>query len=149
MSKERGGSLIFFLSGIYGLIFSIQFPMGRLMEPGPGVFPLFLSILLLVSGLLTFLSGRGKRIETKDRSGFVKKWITPLQIVALTVIYILVLERLGYLVTSFLYLFLLLFWVSRYRLWMASGLAVLIGMGSWYFFVRILLIRLPGGVLNW
>ena len=51
MTKERGGSLIFLAAGIYGLVFSTGLPFGRWNEPGPGVFPLALSILLCISGL--------------------------------------------------------------------------------------------------
>jgi hypothetical protein len=45
MTKDRATSVLFLLTGIYGLYFSIQLPMGRWNEPGPGVFPITLSIL--------------------------------------------------------------------------------------------------------
>jgi hypothetical protein len=56
-----------------------------------------------------------------------------------------VLTALGYLVTSILYLFALFFWVSRYRVWFAAGMAVACGAGSWLFFEILLKTPLPKG----
>ena len=148
MNKERVGGLIFILTGIYGFIFSIQLPLGRLNEPGPGVLPLSLSTLLCISGILWLILGKGGGRE-KARMGlreFIKKSLTPLQIVVLTTAFIFLLSLLGYLVGSMLYLFLLFLWVSRYKLWVAAGLAVVIGGGSWYFFGKLLAVQLPKGL---
>jgi hypothetical protein len=78
--------------------------------------------------------------------GFIRKLLTPLQIVVLTAGFIFLLSRLGYLVASTLYLFLIFLWVSRYKLWAAVGLAIVIGGGSWYFFGKLLAVQLPKGL---
>ncbi len=150
MTKERGGSLIFLAAGIYGLILSIGLPLGRWNEPGPGVFPLSLSILLCVSGIVWFTRGKGKRKE-KETAGLrelVRKFATPLQIAGLTVGFILALEPMGYLLASIFYLFALFVWVSRYRLWIGAVLAITFGAGSWLFFGRLLSTPLPMGFLS-
>jgi len=149
MTKERGGGLIFLAIGIYGLIFSIPLPLGRWNQPGPGVFPLSLSILLCMFGISWFIHGRtkGERKEGAGLVGFVRKYATPLQIVGLTGAYILTLESLGYLLASTLYLFVLLIAVSRYRIWIAAALAVAFGAGSWLFFDKLLATPLPQGLL--
>jgi len=149
MSKERGGSLIFLAAGIYGLIFSIQLPLGRWNQPGPAVFPLSLSILLCVFGVSWFIRGKGN-VEKKETVGlgeFLRKFITPIQIVVLTAAFILTFNSLGYLLASMLYLFVLFFWVSRYRFWTALGLAIAFGTGSWLFFGKVLTTSLPQGFL--
>jgi putative tricarboxylic transport membrane protein len=150
MTKEQGGGLIFLAAGVYGLIFSIQLPLGRWNEPGPGVFPLALSILLCATGLGWTLQGRSKRqIEKRfNWQEFLEKLATPLKIGALTLAYILVLDRVGYLLTSLLYVFVLFWWVSRYKLWIAAGLAILLGVGSWLFFQRLLAVQLPKGFFS-
>ena len=149
MSKERGGSLIFLAAGIYGLIFSIQLPLGRWNQPGPAVFPLSLSILLCVFGVSWFIQGKGnaEKKETVCLGGSVRKFITPIQIVALTAAFILTFDSLGYLLASILYLFVLFLWVSRYRFWTALGLAIAFGAGSWLFFGKVLTTSLPKGFL--
>ena len=149
MSKERGGSLIFLAAGIYGLIFSIQLPLGRWNQPGPAVFPLSLSILLCIFGVSWFLQGKGEteKKETVSLRGFLQKLTTPVQIVGLTAAFILTFELLGYLLASTIYLFVLFFWVSRYRFWTALGLAIAFGAGSWLFFGKVLTTSLPKGFL--
>jgi putative tricarboxylic transport membrane protein len=149
MSKEGSGGLIFLAAGIYGLIFSIQLPLGKWNQPGPGVFPLSLSILLCIFGVSWFVHGKrkGERKETVSLEGFVRKFITPLQIVGITGAFILTLGLFGYLLTSTLYLFILFLWVSRYRLWTAFVLAVAFGAGSWLFFEKLLTMSLPKGFL--
>ena len=149
MTKERGGSLIFLAAGIYGLVFSARLPLGRWNEPGPGVFPLSLSILLCLFGISWFTQGKGKgeKKEAVSLKGFVRKFITPLQIIGLTAAFILTLEPLGYLLTSTFYIFVLFFWVSRYGLWIAVVLAIAFGPGSWFFFEKLLATPLPKGFL--
>ena len=150
MTKERGGSLIFLAAGIYGLFFSIQLPLGRWNEPGPAVFPLGLSIFLCIFGISWFLQGKGKgeKKEPASPRGFIQKFTTPIQIVSLTAAFILTFELLGYLLASTIYLFVLFFWVSRYRLWTALVLAIAFGAGSWLFFEKLLATPLPKGFLS-
>jgi hypothetical protein len=90
MTKERAGGLIFLFTGIYGFIFSIQLPFGKLNEPGPGVLPLGLSTLLGISGLLWLVLGKGGGREKARMGlhGFLRKSRTPLQIVVLTCAFI-------------------------------------------------------------
>jgi putative tricarboxylic transport membrane protein len=153
MINDRVASLLFLCSGIYGFIFSVQLPMGRWNEPGPGVFPVTLSALLLLSGVAWFIRGKGGATERAegektDRFALIKNLATPLKIVGLTALLILVFNPVGYLIASTLYLFILLLWVSRYRVIVSAALAVAIGVGSWYFFAKILAVQLPQGFLS-
>jgi len=150
MTKERGGSIIFLAAGIYGFIFSIQLPLGRWNQPGPAVFPLALSILLCIFGVSWFIRGKGEREKqgTVSLKEFVHKFMTPIRIVGLTAAFVLTFEPLGYLLGSTLYLFVLFFWVSRYRLWTALALAIAFGAGSWLFFGKLLATPLPMGFLS-
>ena len=148
MSKERGGGLIFLVAGIYGLIFSIPLPLGQWNQPGPAVFPLAVSILLCVSGAWWFVQGRGEqgRGAATGLGEFVRRFATPIRIVGLTAVFILLVEPLGYLLTSTLYMFIMFLWVSRYRLWLAAVLATSVGVGSWLFFEKLLSTPLPNGL---
>ncbi len=152
MNKERAGSLIFLFFGIYGFILSLRLPLGNWKEPGPGFLPLGLSILLCVFGALWLMMGGkygGEEIRRKMVwSELGRKLITPGKILAVTIGYAVFLERAGYLLVSFLFVFVLFYWISQVRLWIALGLAILIGGGSWYFFGHILGLPLPQGILN-
>ncbi|MEW6334698.1 MAG: tripartite tricarboxylate transporter TctB family protein [Thermodesulfobacteriota bacterium] len=152
MTRDRTASLLFLAVGIYGFFYSLQLPMGRWNEPGPGVFPIALSILLLVSGVSWFILGRprgaDKDLREKVRWGdTLKALATPLKITGVTALLILVFHHAGYLVSATLYLFVLLFWVSRYRFIVSLPLALAIGVGSWYFFHKLLSVQLPKGLL--
>jgi putative tricarboxylic transport membrane protein len=148
MVNERLASLAFLLVGAYGFIFSVQLPVGKWREPGPGVFPLALSILLCFFGVLWFIRGKGKRRETSvDRLEAIGKLSAPLKIVAATAALVIAWDRLGYLLTSSLYMFLLFFWVSRHKCVIAVELAIAIGVGSWLFFDKLLAVQLPAGLL--
>ena len=150
MTKERGGGLIFLAAGIYGLIFSVQFPLGRWNQPGPGVFPLGLSILLCICGISWCIQGKGtgEKREPVGLGRVVRRFMIPLQIVGVTAAFILTFELLGYLLASSLFLFLLFFRVSRYGFWTALMLAVACGAGSGLFFGKLLSTPLPGGILS-
>jgi hypothetical protein len=152
MNKERAGSLIFLFFGIYGLILSLRLPLGNWREPGPGFLPLGLSILLCVSGGLWLMMGAKYRKEEIQRKmvwrELGRKLITPGKILGVTTVYAIFLERAGYPLASFLYIFVLFYWISQVRIGIAFLLAILIGGGSWYFFGHILGVPLPQGILN-
>ena len=150
MSHERAGSLIFLFVGIYGFIFSLKLPLGKLNEPGAGMIPLGISVLLILSGVFWFAHGKMKGGEDKTTVSwrdFGKKLGTPATIVGITGAAILLLQRAGYLITAALYIFLLLHWVSRLKFWVSLGSALLIGLGTWYFFDKILAVQLPAGLM--
>jgi putative tricarboxylic transport membrane protein len=143
MNKDRGGGLIFLLTGVYGLIFSHTLPMGRWNEPGPGAFPFVLAVLLAFSGIMAIARAKGKKEEKQKRWDFLRNLLTPFYIVLLTLGFILTLERVGYVASTLVYLFILFFGVCRYKLPLAAGMAAVFGLGSWYFFVKILGVQLP------
>jgi putative tricarboxylic transport membrane protein len=146
MNKKRAAGVIYLIVGIYGVIFSSTFPMGKWNEPGPGIFPISISILLCISGVFWFIFGNEKeakaRITWREKA---PKLGTPSKILFTTTAFVLTLEELGFLFGVLVYLFVLLFWVSRYKLWIALSTATFIGVGSWYFFGKILSVKLPMG----
>ena len=144
MNKEHVGGLIFLLTGIYGLIFSLGLPMGRWNEPGPGAFPFGLAVLLAFSGIMIIARAKSKKEEEEGKARpFLHNLITPLLIVLLTLSFILTLERVGYVSSVLVYLFVLFFGICRYKLPLAAGMAVVFGLGSWYLFAKILGVQLP------
>lgn len=146
MSKDRAASLIFLFIGIYGLIFSINIPMGEWQSPGPGIFPLGISIVLCLSGAAWFFANRKRiPIETVSWRTVGKNAVRPLKVVGITLIFILLMDRTGYLLGSSLYLFTLLLLVSRYRFLVALAFAAALGGGSWFFFAKLLGVELPMG----
>jgi hypothetical protein len=146
MNKKRAGALVFLIVGLYGTILSLFLPMGKWGTPGAGAYPLIVSVLLTLSGVVIFF--REQAVERIDWRETLKQQWAPLQIIVFTGGFIFGLERLGYLLTASFYAFTLLFFVSRYRLWKAIGLAILIGVGSWFVFGKLFETQLPEGMLG-
>ena len=116
MQGKKIASAFYLAVGIYGLLFSRSLPMGRWTEPGPGVFPLAVSALLCLWGVLGLIPGiKGGRPQepgiTWREIGGAKG--LPLRISLLTAAFIPLLGVAGYLTASVLYLFSLLFWVEN------------------------------------
>lgn len=146
MTKDTIGGLFFLFVGAWVFSLSIKLPIGRLAEPGPALFPLSLSVLLCLTGALILFSGKGKtKIDWREES---KKIAKPSAIALLTLAFIIFLGPLGYLVTSFLYLFSLFCFVCRFRWFVAVVLSGTLAVGSWYLFGNILGIQLPPGPWN-
>jgi hypothetical protein len=146
MTKDHIGGLFFLFVGVWVFSLSIKLPIGKLAEPGSALFPLSLSILLSITGILIFFSGKGKP-KIDWRMDF-RNMAKPLAISLLTLAFIIFLGRLGYLVTSLLYLFSLFFFVCRFRLFVALILSGILATGSWYLFGNILGIQFPPGLWN-
>jgi hypothetical protein len=146
VNRKRAGGLVLLAAGVYGLILSLYLPMGKWNEPGAGAFPLIVSILLCLSGF--FICVRAGEQDIAVLSDILRRQWIPFQIVLFTAGFIIALEKLGYLATASLYTFALLFWVSRYRVWVAFGLAVLIGVGSWLVFGKLFATPLPQGAFS-
>jgi putative tricarboxylic transport membrane protein len=151
MGRQRVAGIIFLFIGILGFADSLRFSWGSWAEPGPAPFPLAVSLLLSIAGIVKIVQDHkagenGGRIEWSTTA---RGFLTPLKILGATLVFILVLERLGYLVATLLFMFALFLWVCRYRVWIAMGLSVAIGVGSWYFFETILKVQLPEGLLRY
>jgi putative tricarboxylic transport membrane protein len=149
MSKERGAGLIFLFIGLLGFICAVRLPIGSLWDAGPGMLPLGVSLLLLLSGVFWLIHGstRSDRHTTIHWRDAHTNSITPLKILGATTAFALLLDKLGYLMTTSLYLFALFYWISAFRMSTAIGIALAAGAGSWYLFDQILAVPLPEGAL--
>jgi putative tricarboxylic transport membrane protein len=65
-----------------------------------------------------------------------------------TIGYILVVDFLGFIPTATLLLFLLMCWLHA-RVITAAAVAILLALGIYLLFARLLLVPLPRGVLGW
>jgi putative tricarboxylic transport membrane protein len=145
VSKELIGRLAFIVLGLYGFILSWRLPFGSLDRPGPAVFPFLLSLVLTLIGILLLFE---RETNPDSRPSADTSHGKPWEIVALTALFILLFERIGYLEASYLYLVFLLFRVCRFRWWVASGAAAAIALTSWFVFAKLLGLQLPVGFLK-
>ena len=164
-SGQAASAVALALVALVGLVGAARLDVGGVTQPGPGFFPLVLSLgLLLVSGVLfvaALRAGRGvaalhgepataaspeepAAVVTdagmdSDRSG---RWRLAATLGALTV-HVLLFERVGFVTATAGLLAFLFAALGRYRWRVALGAAVVIAFAARVVFDRWLQVRLP------
>jgi putative tricarboxylic transport membrane protein len=140
---DRIAAVLFLAVGVLFIIGSTHISTSSYgSEVGPNIFPLFLGILLgLLSIRLFYETFRGKKQEGKP----VKLEYKPFLIIfSATLIYILTLETIGYVITTFLFLFVCFQTMERSK-WLTSLIISACFSGAiYYLFVNVLKGTLPG-----
>jgi len=146
-TAEIVASLLFIVLTLFLLRETLGMSMGTWGSPGPGVFPLGVLAMLLAGSVILLLravlerrrSGSGEPIQL----GNGRIWITLLVLAAVSYM----LEPLGYAISIFVLMAALLraySSLSLVRIVLASLLASAV---AWGFFVRLLGVQLPAGIL--
>ena len=103
MSSEFYQGLLWLLIGVAVTFFSRKYSMGTLSEPGPGVLPFGLGlVLILLSVLLLFRSRRHREMSQDKRLPFGSRYGRVLWVILLLGAGTFCLETLGYLLLLFL-----------------------------------------------
>lgn len=137
-------------AGIVVLIFSLaviegarRMPESATFGPGPGFLPFWLGVALAVLAVLQIVGG-WRRSEPDGRVFPGAAGLLP---VALTLAglaaYILLLERLGFMLATGLLVAFLLGVVERERWWVALGIGALNALALYVIFYRLLGVSLP------
>lgn len=137
--------------GIWVLLYARNFPKLEQGYPGPSLFPMVLAVLFIFAGIILivqdFRSGTKKLkfdISNLSRVHLMNIGLT----LAAIVFYIFISEFLGFLITSFLILLILmkrLMVSTAWSLIMACGVTFSI----YILFAKILLVPLPWGLWGW
>ena len=126
---------------------SIRLKLGNLLEPGPGFMPFVAGLFLLLFSLPTFFekSDEGGKEEIAWSGPYWKRAITT--IISLST-YALLLNRLGYLLTTFL-LMAFLFWAPENKRWTVTIFKAVLSTGLTYIvFDKWLDCQLPRGIFG-
>jgi len=123
---------------------------------GPGLFPGVLALSMLVCGAILIATG----LKARRAAGATSRWAVAPEwlrsrrhvlafavLVAVNIFYLLVVDRLGFLLTAFVYLAALM-WVLRVRPAVAVPVAFLMALAIHYAFYKLLRVPLPWGVLQ-
>jgi putative tricarboxylic transport membrane protein len=121
---------------------SRKIPFGTLSDPGPGAMPTLLALTLLVCSCAVMLGGSS---EQKLRDVEWSEWRNAAAILGTLVFMALAIEGLGYRLTIFSGLFILVS-VFEKKSWLASLLfAAGFSLGTFYLFYTLLQVQLPKG----
>jgi len=130
--------------GVTLAIFSWQLDLGNFRMPGPGAWPFLLAIAIaLLGGWLVFRPQPSTKVALKG----APRWGGLAMALGTLFGYVLILEWLGYIVTTVLLLFVQLHWVENQR-WTKSLFISLLGAAiSFLLFGLWLKVPLPSGIL--
>lgn len=118
--------------------------------PGAGFFPFIMSIILVILSIMVLISAIKKREEIiKEAFSPEKESLKKVSFSLLALFgYVLALEYLGYLFTTFLFMIFLLRFIEPQR-WINSVIVAFLTIASSYIiFVIFLNIRLPKGIFG-
>lgn len=141
-------SALWFLGGMVVVLYAPQFDLGTASAPGPGFMPFLAGIVWSFFSLITFLQALFSRSEEKEKiwAGVSIKKLA--FVLAVLFLYVLFLETIGFLISTFLLIFILIRFVGpqtwETSLWGAGLTSVL----SYLFFETWLKAQLPRGFLG-
>ena len=142
LTVDRFSGAILILLGLYGVWERRVLPLGTAQNPGPGYFPLFLAVLLILFGAILILRG-------KDSPAFnTVSWSEAshaLPILGCCILVALFMEQVGYRITMFIVLGVLFGIIERRPLWLVLTLTLGLSLGSFWLFDSLLRVPLPRG----
>jgi putative tricarboxylic transport membrane protein len=138
------------LMGFSVLIFvlCVQLGIGKPQSPGPGFMPLLAAVLLFTLSLLTIITeNRGRAEEKAEKTALgLEMIIKPSSLVISLLGYAFLLNILGYVIATFLLLF-VLFSVTELHKWRKNlVIAAVIAILSFVVFDKWLRVQLPDGL---
>ena len=139
------GDLILLFISAWAILGGIKLHLGNISEPQPGFFPFWGGVVLAVlCGIHLFQawSGRSKRAEA-----FGAIWRPVIMMMGL-ILYVTFLNSLGYLLATIILSVVLLRVLGTKRVWSLALAALIMALGSYILFDRLLNVTLPAGILS-
>jgi hypothetical protein len=121
-------------------------PMGRVRQPGAGVFPVISGFLLLLGSVSALWEGMKQRNSEKVELPAGSDLLRLLAVLGGVLGYLILLPVLGQLISSTLFCFVLIRALSSLSIWRVMLYAVLMAGAAYLLFVRILMLPMPGGI---
>ncbi|MDR7544506.1 MAG: tripartite tricarboxylate transporter TctB family protein [Armatimonadota bacterium] len=145
---DRAAGLVFGLFGLFVAASAVRLGLGKWLSPGPGFFPFGVGLATLVLGVALALpaarGGAGRGTAARSGAGAVKT----AGAIAVLAAYALLLERLGFAPTTFLFIVAWVGGLERTRWKGTVSLAAAVTAAMYAIFVRWLQVPLPSGVLG-
>jgi putative tricarboxylic transport membrane protein len=122
--------------------------MGRVKHPGPGFLPFGLALCLIGLSLALIIKS-WKRDSSSTPFWPHRTWLRPLLGVLIFVFYALVIQRLGFLLSTFSFLIIWTRLIERVRWRTLIGISIGTTAALYFIFVFFLEVPLPRGFLKW
>jgi putative tricarboxylic transport membrane protein len=148
---------LLFIAGAAAILIHVQaFPKIPGQNVGPAMFPGLIAAGIALCGVILIARGLRARAAAgaSARWVIVPEWLRSpnhlaafLVLVAVNLFYLFAVDKLGFLITGFVYL-LALMWILRVRWVHAIPTALIMTLGIHYAFYKMLKVPLPWGVLT-
>jgi putative tricarboxylic transport membrane protein len=146
MSKaDRWIGILFALFSSYVCAQSLKLGLGTFHRPGPGFLPFYAGAVLGILSLALFCLGF---FRNPDEGTSWKSWGRILLVVLAIFGFTLILEKVGFLPSTFLFICFLLRVVERRGWGFSVGVALLVAATSYVVFDVLLKAQLPAGLLE-
>lgn len=151
MKADQVSPLFWLAFGLLSAYGSIKLGLGKLREPGSGLLPFLASIFIcIMAGVILFQSlvlkrGFLNRLSTLWEGA---SWRHPLAIGLVLIFYIISLERIGFLVTSLIMLFIIFKLVEKLSWARTIVISLSFSLGTFFLFSKILKATLPRGIFG-
>jgi len=136
--------LIFVLIGVGVIIGALTLRVGSATEPQPGFFPFVGGVLLLILSSILFVQGlRGRSLGTKA-FGELRR---PAILIVAMVVYVVILDGVGYVIATIMLSAIVLRILETKSWWVIVVASLVLSVGSYILFDRLLGVTLPNGIL--
>jgi hypothetical protein len=140
--RDFWSGLMFIVVGVVFAVGATNYSMGSSARPGPGYFPLILSVLMAILGGFVLFKSLTIEVEGGDPIGHVA-WRPLLVIVAAIAVFGLALPRLGLVITVPILILMTSLAGDEFKWKGVLGTAVVLTVGSWAIFVLGLKLVIP------
>lgn len=145
------GSLITILFGIFAITQAAQIEYWWKFGPGPGFLPIWASIFLVFGGCLLLIQSlrkpRSSRTNRKDPQQF-RRLLNIAAVAALMVLTAVAIIYLGFSISIFLFMALMVGVLGKYRWHVTLSTAVCVSLAFYLLFAKWLQVPLPKGILG-
>jgi putative tricarboxylic transport membrane protein len=143
--SDIGASLFFFLIGIGTIVGAFKLKIGTPLHPQPGFFPFLGGLLLAVLSFVLMVHGWLGRGKVAEAFGEVQR---PAMLVVAMAVYLGILDPLGYVLAA-IFMNAVILGILGVKSWkvLTTG-SVVLSVGTYLLFVRLLGVELPQGVLE-
>ncbi|MFP4301158.1 MAG: tripartite tricarboxylate transporter TctB family protein [Spirochaetaceae bacterium] len=140
--REIWFAILLILLGVAGFIYSVSLPTKGPIALSPGLFPGFVTALLVILGgvwLASILSAEKPKESDEQETEQRSFWVTT----GLFVLYLVMLEQLHFLASTLIFLFVSMLYLYRRFRWKIPIISVITTAGVYYLFRYLLNVRLP------
>jgi hypothetical protein len=140
--RDFWSGLMFIVVGVVFAVGATNYSMGSSARPGPGYFPLILSVLMAILGGFVLFKSLTIEVEGGDPIGHIA-WRPLLVIVASIAVFGLALPRLGLVITVPILILMTSLAGDEFKWKGVVATAVVLTVGSWAIFVLGLKLVIP------